>query len=90
MASRLNLSGGQLANLLRVAGAYAGRITNVNDANVTAAAGRVGSDNESEATATATVMAGAPLTSRAGGVTARATSGAGGVMVRATSGAGGA
>ena len=65
---------------MRVAGAHAGRITNINDANATAAAGRVGLNNEGEATARATARA--PPTSGAGGVTARATSGAGGATAR--------
>ena len=59
----------------------------MDDANATAA-GRVGPNNEGEATTM--VTAGAPPTSGASGIIARAMFGAGGAIARATSRAGGA
>ena len=85
MVSRLNLSNNQLANLLRIARAYASRITNVDNVNITAAAGRVGPNNEGEAIIRAIVRA--PPISRAGGVMVRVMFKASGVIARAISGA---
>ena len=57
---------------MRVARAYAGRITNVDDANAAVAASRVGPNNKGKAAAGAAARA--PPASRAGSATAGAAS----------------